>query len=416
MSVAFRLLNAAALASFGCCLMAVPASSQGRDTIILADRPPVHAGEARLVPGVTFGRRGGAAPEYLIGSVRDVAVAPNGSVYVLDNPDAAGAYTLRQFDPNGRFSRTVGRVGQGPGEFNNPRSIWVDDSGVLHVYSARRVERYDSTGRSLGGVTLTIASTTATSETLLVDTAGTIWILINVLPRGVAPGRGAIDELLQGYQRLFSSGGAVDTVLRPGPDGRPARSRAPAAVPFAPRFHSELSPHGHFVTGFSGSYTINLQRTVPDQGGVISIRRGHAPVRVHPEEFNDWNAPGGGRGNAPSPPGNPGASGDTPRVKPAFDDIRIGLDGRIWVSIPAVAQMNSAADAAALSGSAYARARWPTPLLFDLFEANGTYVGRVRFPAELSTAARFVARGDRIWVALVDAAGEPVIQQYRVVW
>lgn len=46
-------------------------------------------------------------------------VAPDGHVFYLDIADAR----LKEFDPRGGFVRTLGRPGEGPGEFRNPTGV-----------------------------------------------------------------------------------------------------------------------------------------------------------------------------------------------------------------------------------------------------------------------------------------------------
>jgi hypothetical protein len=65
------------------------------DFVILRDQRPKNSLDGRLVFEAQFGQVGSSAPEYSIGSVRDLAVSKNGMVYILDNPSVAGIYTLR---------------------------------------------------------------------------------------------------------------------------------------------------------------------------------------------------------------------------------------------------------------------------------------------------------------------------------
>jgi hypothetical protein len=55
--------------------------------------------------------------------------------------------------------------------------------------------------------------------------------------------------------------------------------------------------------------------------------------------------------------------------------------------------------------------RWPEPLIFDVFEGSGEYVGQVRLPDGMIS---FVARGDTIWVVTIDADYVNVVTKYRM--
>jgi hypothetical protein len=59
----------------------------------------------------------------------DMAVDAAGKAYILDS----GNRRIQVFGPDGRYLRTIGRKGQGPGEFESPNSIAVDGQGRIHV-------------------------------------------------------------------------------------------------------------------------------------------------------------------------------------------------------------------------------------------------------------------------------------------
>jgi len=59
-------------------------------------------------------------------SPTNVAVAPNGDVYVADG---YGSYYVNQYDANARYIRTIGTPGKEPGQLNNPHGIFVDTRG-----------------------------------------------------------------------------------------------------------------------------------------------------------------------------------------------------------------------------------------------------------------------------------------------
>jgi sugar lactone lactonase YvrE len=59
----------------------------------------------------------------------DVAADKDGNIYVLDT----GNTRIQKFGPDGRFQATIGRKGQGPGEFIMPDGLDVDRDGNLVV-------------------------------------------------------------------------------------------------------------------------------------------------------------------------------------------------------------------------------------------------------------------------------------------
>jgi peptidylamidoglycolate lyase len=78
----------------------------------------------------------------------DVALGPNGSIYVSD-----GYRNTRviEFGPAGEFIREWGQPGSGPGQFNVPHGIAVDTMGRVYVADRgnARIQVFDSTGRFL---------------------------------------------------------------------------------------------------------------------------------------------------------------------------------------------------------------------------------------------------------------------------
>jgi hypothetical protein len=59
----------------------------------------------------------------------DVAVDKDGNIYVLDSANAR----VQKFGPDGKYLATIGRKGQGPGEFVMPDAIGFDKDGNLVV-------------------------------------------------------------------------------------------------------------------------------------------------------------------------------------------------------------------------------------------------------------------------------------------
>jgi hypothetical protein len=60
---------------------------------------------------------------YLFYRLRGIQVDIDGNIYVLDS----GNYRLQVFDKSGKYLRTIGKKGQGPGEFSIPTRLQLDD-------------------------------------------------------------------------------------------------------------------------------------------------------------------------------------------------------------------------------------------------------------------------------------------------
>jgi DNA-binding beta-propeller fold protein YncE len=82
-------------------------------------------------------------------SVSDIAFAPNGNLFIADGYKNA---RILEYTPQGRKIREWGSAGTGPGQFNLPHSIQIDENGVIYVADREngRIERFDLQGKYLG--------------------------------------------------------------------------------------------------------------------------------------------------------------------------------------------------------------------------------------------------------------------------
>lgn len=84
-----------------------------------------------------------ATEEYAFsGKGLTLAVGMNGQLLVADRE----APSVRAYSRDGHFVRSIGRQGQGPGEWRAPRSIGVDGIGRIWVTDVTRYLVYDSAG------------------------------------------------------------------------------------------------------------------------------------------------------------------------------------------------------------------------------------------------------------------------------
>jgi len=88
---------------------------------------------------------------YLFYLVWHIAVDKNGNIYVVD----WGKKQVKMFDNKGEFIRTIGRQGQGPGEFGSPDGVFINDlNGEIYVPDGFRIEVFSATGDYKRTITL----------------------------------------------------------------------------------------------------------------------------------------------------------------------------------------------------------------------------------------------------------------------
>jgi sugar lactone lactonase YvrE len=99
---------------------------------------------------MTLGKAGGAAePDYFY-QPNDVLVAPNGDIFVSEGHGGANARILK-FTKDGRYVKSFGKKGSGPGEMEQPHALAMDSRGRLFVgdRSNNRIQIFDQEGNLL---------------------------------------------------------------------------------------------------------------------------------------------------------------------------------------------------------------------------------------------------------------------------
>jgi len=103
---------------------------------------------------MTLGQKGVAGPgTNQFDAPTEVAVAANGNIYVADGHTGGGAATgnarVVEFDKTGKFLRTWGKKGMGPGELDVPHTIALDSQGRVFVGDRQnnRIQVFDADGK-----------------------------------------------------------------------------------------------------------------------------------------------------------------------------------------------------------------------------------------------------------------------------
>ncbi|HEX6053687.1 MAG TPA: 6-bladed beta-propeller [Gemmatimonadaceae bacterium] len=403
---------------FACVPAIVPAIALAQaDTTVRNAGAPRYPGVATLIRETSFGSIDGA-DEYVFGDISEIAVARDGSIYVFDRQVPA----LRKYDASGKYVRTFGRKGSGPGEYLNTGGLAVLRDGRVLLWDTGnwRINVYSPDGNVLP--TLVTASgmgagqTFGTGRALTVDSAGRIYTR-----RPIRDGRTRRNV----YIRYRANGTVLDTIPAPqfGPEppsisvsSRNGNARSSAPVPFTPTPKAVLSPLGYFITGFPSRYAFEIHSGLR-LGSPVSIRRTVTPARVTAQERDSarkaieelfrrtnpnwtWTGP------------------DVPRTRPFYASIAVGDDGRIWIALVGEGRrpgtlMGATLGAPARPPQSREPTGTPTPALYDVYEPNGAYIGQVQVPPRVYTMVR---RGDHIWAIELDDDDVQKVTRFRINW
>ena len=105
---------------------------------------------------------------YLFYSVRDIGVDDDGNIYVLER----GNLRIQKFDRDGNYLCTMGRIGQGPGEFEWAFQLLInDENGIIGMLENRKIIVFDMDGNHLDKD----ISLVSFMFPLIVDSSGNYW-------------------------------------------------------------------------------------------------------------------------------------------------------------------------------------------------------------------------------------------------
>ncbi len=336
---------------------------------------------AQLIPEVSIGMFDGPE-EYIFGDVVSVAHGRDGTIYVMDRQLPA----LRVYNADGSYRTTFGRGGEGPGEYKGPDgglNVLSDGRIVLRDPGNARIQVYSPEGEAID--TWRIRGNFNTSRRMVVDQEDRSHALILLDPEA------SVTDWKTGLVQINPDGAPGDTLEIPDTpweeptieasheDDEGNTSMSVNSVPFGPTENAVLSPKGYFIHGISTEYAITLLR---EDGPALRIEKVFKPVAVGSGERREEEA-GAVRNMRYTEPNWRWNGPPIPDVKPPFSRFYAGEDGTLWVATHQPARKvedpsYDPADPDAIPNE------WREPILFDVFDEDGSYLGAVRTPDGLS--------------------------------
>lgn len=380
------------------------------DTVRISITGPTPASRVhRLVAELTVGAVDGSEEESF-GAVDDVIGTDEGGLLVWDSQ----AKAIRRFGADGKFLRLLGARGGGPGEHGHVNGIVRLTDGGWAVWDAdgSRINRYAEGGTFLG-TTRSPLSGWYRTDALRADARGRFYI-------EVALERDSITRAITraGYLAFDADGTVRDTLVIPMWAPEPEQLVAQTADggsttrwgrPWGGGSEAAVSPDGGLLAGFGLEYVFYILRA---DGKPIRVEREYARVPVSETEAREREAMITQRLRRLNPSwtwtGAPMA-----KVKTAYRDFRVGEDGRLWIRLSAPAEAIPPNELPPVDAADPDAVRLTTrePELFDVYEADGTLIGRITVPPKTRVLR---ARGNYVWGVQQDSLDVNYAVRFRI--
>jgi hypothetical protein len=341
-----------------------------------------------LVEDLRLGIVDGEGPE-LFGRIRAFDVDDQGRIYVLDGD----ALEVRAFGPDGTHIVTFGRAGAGPGEFKQPWGFDVDSAGRSHVidHGNSRYSIFGADGELIEEKRRFASGNIAPWPGAFLDDGRVVDVDFEFAAAG--PRRT--------YMIHAPDGTVLDTITMPEFESpsfmhSTESSRTSASIPFSPDLELRFDPRGYLWAGISDQYRI-LQLTLDGRDTIRIIDRAYDAVPVAASERAaaierlSWFVDQGGRIDADR----------IPDRHAAFSDIHVDSEGFVWVE-PVTARQDDITVETLFA---------PRAAVFDVFDPEGRYLGRIDAAVPLSQP---VILRDRVHAITVDDLGVQYIVRMRI--
>jgi hypothetical protein len=303
-----------------------------------------------------------AQGEFAFGQVRHFIVDDAGAFYVLDQQNAH----IKVFDAAGKYLRTIGRKGQGPGELESPMTLSFNRvKGELAVQQqTRRMTYFKRDGTFLRHQSLKDIMPLRGR----VDSRGNIYVTELIID---------VNDSSYATKKLAPDASVLAIIGQtPAPAGRGNRVRA-----FLPISYFQVDRSDNFVYGYPETYEV--QFFGPDDHKVFrKIVREYDPVPVTAEERAEREKD--------VPPGMK-ADFDFPKDHSAYTRFFLSDLGHLFVQTWEKA-----------GGERFTH---------DIFDAEGRFIGRV----PLKPSGIEILKG-KYYALEEDEEGYQYVKRYAVTW
>ena len=318
---------------------------------------------------------------YLFYKVRDIGVDTRDKIYVLD----AGNRRIQVFNKSGKYVKTIGQRGQGPGEFENPVNLFIDKEDNLYVLDNRTITVFDDRGTYIN----TIQTEIQISE-FSVASDGTIIARLN-------PSLESKKSIVH-----INQNGAVINKYAEYPDVKPAvrKGQRRGSYTIFTAFH-DYTPHprfclideARFIYGFPLEYKLNISEISGNllmvvKKDEISESIGRVEKNKIIRELEESISQGGRKW----PNGTLEEACKFPPHRPFYRNILVDEKKRIYV-LRVMSVLEEDKD-----------------IEIDIFSESGYYIYKTRLPISPS----IIRNGNVYEILTSEETEEEIIKKYRI--
>lgn len=327
-------------------------------TVVKNPKEPMYGDDVfQLEEELAIGEEGNG-DEYIFSKIGDIAVDGEGKIHILDINEAH----IKIFDKNGKYVKTIGNKGQGPGEMSRPSSLQITTQNEIAVNdsSARKIHFFTLDGNFLHAVSQTNMSFFTDPK---IDKEGNITASYMIMDNEVVYVLKKFNPQLKEFFPIFSK-----VILK-----------YPNFNPFFPQCYWDIIEEDNIIWGFADKYEL----FIIDSAGktVKKITREYDPVKITDEEKEKiiegllggikliWNEHH-----------NP------------FIYLRVDDEGRIFTRT-------------------YEKARESGQYYFDVFDPDGKYVAKIPLKSR-----PYVIKKSKLYTIEEDEEGYQLVKRYRITW
>jgi hypothetical protein len=323
-------------------------------------------------------------------SISDIAIGPEGCVYACDYR----ANNIKKFDSSGKYLDTIGREGQGPGEFNMPFKV-VASRDRLFVWDLRnrRICTLTLNGEFIKSIVLSYGS--GNPQKMRIHPNGDLIVELEKINMGEMdkPQECIIDIYspdLVWKKNIYTKEVWKNKFIR---NGRALRN---VVQPFASLVYWDVHPLGKITVGFSGKAEIELIDIT--SGDITSFEYDHEPIEITDQDKKAFFAGGSitdGTGVQKISADEMAKYRKFPKLKPFFMHLLCDSEGNILVW-------------------PYIKKREEEWKYFDAYDSAGRFIESVRVTGERIIPKDVIIQNGYFWLRRFDKDGFVKLVKYRI--